>query len=128
MNKLNKVLKLLQDNDLNKEACAIYDIILRAEALLDEGREYYSCQQYFSDEMEDISFLCMEEVEEKQETLVMMGFELADRFMSRLEDAGFNPYMFNEGRVAKEDRFNLTKSQCCRLGMDEYEFEARKQK
>ena len=115
-------------NNFKKEADAIMDIVSRTKELFTEGWEYYSCQQYFSLEESLVDFLCKEEVEEKQEILVMMGFELAERFMSRLEDAGFNPYMFNEGRAAKEDRFNLTKSQCCRLGMDEYEFEARKQK
>lgn len=128
MNKLDKVVKLLKENNLGKEANSIMDIVSRAEALLDEGWEYYSCQQYFSDEMEDINFLCMEEKEEKQEILVMTGFELAERFIHNLEDAGLNPWMFNEGMAAKEDSFNLTKRQCLALGMNEYEFEARKQK
>lgn len=128
MNKLDKVVKLLKKNDLGKEANSIMDIISRAEDLFKEGWEYFSCQQYFSNEQEDIDFLCQKEVEEKQEILVMTGYELVERFIDRLEDAGFNPWMFNEGMVAKEDSFNLTKRQCLALGMGVYEFEARKQK
>jgi hypothetical protein len=119
---------LPNENNFKKEADAIIDIVSRTKELFTEGWEYYSCQQYFSLEQELVDFLYKKEVEEKQETLVMTGYELAERFIDRLEDAGFNPWMFNEGRATKEDSFNLTKRQCLALGMNEYEFNARKQK
>ena len=119
---------LPNENNFKKEADAIIDIVSRTKELFTEGWEYYSCQQYFSLEQELVDFLYKKEVEEKQETLVMTGYELAERFIDRLEDAGFNPWMFNEGRATKEDSFNLTKRQSLALGMNEYEFNARKQK
>lgn len=58
--------------------------------------------------------------------LKMKGLELKDRFIYRLEYAGFTPYMFAEGLATVDDDFTLTKEQCLALGMSETEFEARK--
>jgi len=51
--------------------------------------------------------------------------ELRERFILRLENAGFNPYMFNEGLVKPDEVFQLNKVQALALGMSEAEFNSR---
>lgn len=53
------------------------------------------------------------------------GKELRERFIGRLEHAGLNPWMFNEGRMDDTDSMYLSKTQCVALGMSEYEFDMR---
>jgi hypothetical protein len=125
MNKLDKVVEFLKENGFEKEAFVIKDIVVRVEELFTEGYAYSGSQKYFALQESNVNFLCEEY---KEEVLVMTGYELSERFIDRLEDAGFNPWMFNEGRATKEDSFNLTKRQSLALGMNEYEFNARKQK
>lgn len=57
--------------------------------------------------------------------LYVTGAEMQERFLLRLEDAGFSPYMFNEGQANDDSCFELTLKQCLALGMSEREFEKR---
>jgi len=105
---------------------AIYNVLGQVKQFVDYDTnvQTYAYKQYFSDELDEISLLYGEY---KEEILVMTGYELADRFIDRLDYAGFSPYMFNEGRAVREDKFKLTRKQCLALGMNEHEFKARKQ-
>lgn len=60
-----------------------------------------------------------------QPTLHMQGVELRTRFIGELELAGFNPYMFNEGRMDDDDYEELYEWQCLAMGMTKAEFDAR---
>ena len=60
-------------------------------------------------------------------TLHMKGSELSDRFIGILENAGLNPWMFNEGQANDDTDFYLTEEQCLALRMSIYEFQARTQ-
>jgi hypothetical protein len=57
--------------------------------------------------------------------LHMKGEELKERFIGKLEYAGYNPYMFAEGLADNNTDFYLTQEQCLALGMSKHEFQAR---
>ena len=59
-------------------------------------------------------------------TVDVTAGELRNRFILNLEHAGFDAYMFKEHSILDNEVFTLSKDRALKLGMSEYEFEARK--
>ena len=127
MNKIDTIFELLVDNGFSSEAKLIKSVLsdIKLASGNDSWVTYYARNdivEYFDVWIDQIKDLFKEE---KEETMTMIGYELADRFIHRLEYAGYNPYMFKDG-ASKNERYILTKSECFALGMCEKEFEDRK--
>lgn len=80
-------------------------------------------KQVFVDLKQEIAVI---ETEEKDSRILCMtGYELAARFIDRLEYAGYNPYMFSGGLASYSEIFELNCQRCIALGMTEAEFNDR---